>query len=161
MTDGLKNKLTLGEMVTAAAGLLLLIFGFFKWYGGGSVSLGDLGDIDLGGFSLNGWEAPNSFFSIIAILIGIAMAAQIIATKLANVKLPEKLGALGWGLLHLILGTVAFVFVLLKFIMDTSGTKFGIYGGLIASGGLMVGGYLIAKERGELPAALKNIGGGS
>ncbi len=143
------KKLTTGEKVVAGSGVLLLIFSFFTWYGA-SVSL--LGrDV---GYSLNGWDAPDSFFSVIAILLGVVMAAHVIATKLFNVEIPN-LGNLGWGLLHLILGVVAAIFLVLKYLMNTDGPeKIGFYLAILAGIGLAVGGYLMAKERGELPAQL-------
>ena len=144
--------------MTGASGLLLLIIGFFKWYGvgGGSVDVGGV-NVDVPGVSFNGWQAPSSFLSIVAILIGIAMTGYVIATKLAGVDLPAKLGNLGMGLVLFIAGDVAFAFVLIKWVSNTSATKIGIYIGLVAAAGLAVGGYLIAKERGDLPGSL---GGG-
>jgi hypothetical protein len=45
-------------------------------------------------------------------------------------------------------------------VSNTSGTKIGIYIGLISAAGLAVGGYLTAKERGELPASMGGSSGG-
>ncbi|MFN8035083.1 MAG: hypothetical protein U0V73_04050 [Acidimicrobiia bacterium] len=149
--DKLK-ELSLGEKIVAAAGILLLIFSFFSWY-----------SVDLGGFgtySRNGWQSPGSFWGIIAILLGIVMAAQVIVDKLGLAQLPDKLGSVGWGTIHLIGGVVAFVFVIIKFLNESSHTSFGFYLGIIAAAGLAFGGFTIAKERGELPGAL-NKGGGS
>jgi hypothetical protein len=145
------KKLTIGEMVTAIAGILLLVFSFFPWYGI---------DTGLGNFNRNGWQGPNGFFSIIAIILGIVLAAHVIAEKLGNVSMPDRLGSIGWGITHLAGGVVAFVFVVLKLLFggDYLGVdldkKIGLWLGLIASLGLAVGGYLMAKEAGELPAAL-------
>ena len=131
------KKLTPGEMVVSAAGILLLIFSFFHWYG-----------VDLGPLSVNrsGWQSPGAFWSIIAILIGIVMAAQVIATKLFAVDLGAKVGNIGWGTILL--------FLIIKVINQTTASKFGLYAGLVCGAGLAVGGYLIAKERNELPAFL-------
>ena len=79
------------------------------------------------------------------------MAAQVIATKLFAVDLGEKVGNIGWGTIHLVLGVVAFVFLIIKLINHTGDSKIGLYLGLISGAGLAVGGYLIAKERNELP----------
>jgi hypothetical protein len=147
------KKLTPGEVLTAVCGVLLLIVSFFAWYG-----------IDLGGFgefNRNGWQEPDAFFSIVAIILGVVLAAHVIVEKLAKVDLPERLGSIGWGMMHLIGGTLAFVFVLLKWIMNTDFTKFGLYAGLILTAGLAIGGFLMAKEAGELPSALGGAKGGS
>ncbi len=148
------KKLTTGEKVVAASGILLLVDSFLSWYG---VDF-DLGPLGSGSVNLNGWERPSAFLSVVAILLGVVMAAHVIATKLFNVESP-KLGNLGWGLLHLILGAVAFVFVLIKLISNTDATKIGIYLGIIFTAGLAAGGYLMAKERGELPAQLGGTAG--
>ena len=53
------------------------------------------------------------------------------------------------------------MFVLLKLINEsTNFTAFGFYIGLICAAGLAVGGYLMAKEAGELPGALGGAKGG-
>ena len=140
------KKLTLGEMVIAISGIALLIFSFFKWYG---VDF-EVQGVDLGSFSRNGWQAPSAFLSVVAILIGIVMAAYVISTKLAGMEVPERLGSVGWGVFLLAGGVIAFVFVLIKWISNTDATKIGIYLGLLATAGLAVGGFLVAKERGHL-----------
>jgi len=147
------KKLTPGEMLTAACGVLLLIFSFFPWYG---VDLGAFGE-----FNRNGWQEPDAFFSIIAIILGVVLAAHVIVEKLGNVSLPDRLGSVGWGITHLAGGAVAFIFVLLKWIMNTDFTKFSLYLALLFTFGLAVGGYLMAKEAGELPEALGGAKGGS
>jgi hypothetical protein len=147
------KKLTPGEITTAVSGVVLLVFSFFHWY---SVDLGPFGT-----YSRNGWQSPDSFWSIIAILIGIVLAAHVITEKLTGVDLPERLGSVGWGVVHLAGGVVAFLFILFKWLTNTDYVAFGLYVSLIAAAGLAVGGYLMAKEAGELPGALGGAKGGS
>jgi hypothetical protein len=147
------KKLTPGEMTIAISGIVLLIFSFFKWYG---VEIKIAGQT-IASASENGWGDPDAFFSIVAILIGVVMAAQVIATRLAGVQLPERLGSIGWGLIHLAGGVIAFVFLLIKWLGNTDFTKFALYVSVLASLGLAVGGFLLARERGDL-AALQNRG---
>jgi len=144
--DKLK-EMTNGEKVIAVAAVVLLIDSFLPWY---SVDLGPFGD-----YSRNGWQAPSAFLSLLAILIGIAMGALVVVKALGAVELPEKLGNVGWGLAYLIGGVAAFVLVLIKWLGNTDYTAFGLYLGLICTAGLAAGGFLTAKERGELPAAAK------
>ncbi len=148
------KKLSTGDMVTGASGVVLLIFSFFKWYGGGG-SVEFFGEEIDTGFSLNGWEAPSSILSVIAILIGIVLAGWVIA-KAAGVSLPTKLGTIPMTLVALGAGLLAFLFVLIKFVSNTDAMKIGIYVGIIATAGLAVGGYLNAKASGDL----KSLGGG-
>jgi hypothetical protein len=146
------KKLSTGEWVTAASGIVLLIVSFFHWY---SVDLGTFGT-----FSRNGWQSPGALWGVLAILIGVVLAGHVIVEKLSNVELPERLGSVGWGVVHLVGGALAFIFLLLKLINESSNTAFGFYIGLICAAGLGVGGYLMAKEAGELPGTLGGTKGG-
>ncbi len=143
------KKLTPGEMTTAISGIVLLVFSFFHWY---SVSY-SIGPIS-GSVSRNGWQSPGAIWSILAVLLGVILAAHVIVEKLANVDLPDRLGSVGWGIMHLAGGVLAFVFVIIKLLNESSDMAFGFYIGILASAGLAVGGYLMAKEAGELPEAL-------
>jgi hypothetical protein len=150
------KKLTLGEIITAVSGVLLLVFSFFHWY---SVDV-NFGPIS-GSFSRNGWQSPGAFWGIVAILIGIVLAAHVIVEKLGGVELPERLGSVGWGIVHLAGGVIALLFVLIKLLNESSSTAIGFYLGIIAAAGLAAGGYMMAKEAGELPGALGGAKGGS
>jgi len=145
------KKLSTGEWVTVASGIVLLIFSFFHWY---SVDLGPLGT-----FGRNAWQSPGAIWSVLAVLLGVVLAAHVLVGKLSNVELPDRLGSVGWGVMHLAGGALAFVFVIIKLINQSSDTAFAFYIGIIASAGLAVGGYLMAKESGELPQALGGAGG--
>jgi hypothetical protein len=147
------KKLTPGEVTTAVSGVLLLVFSFFHWY---SVDLGPFGSV-----SRNGWQSPDAFWGVIAILLGIVLAAHVIMEKLTGVELPERLGSVGWGVVHLAGGAIAFVFILIKWLMNTDYTAIGLWLSLIAAAGLTAGGYLMAKEAGELPGSLGGTSGGS
>jgi hypothetical protein len=144
------KKLTPGEITTVASGVVLLVVSFFHWY---SVDFGVLGSV-----SRNGWQSPGAFWSIVAILIGIVLAAHVIVEKLNGIDLPERLGSIGWGGVHLAGGAIAFLFLIIKVINHTSNSAIGLWLGLLCGAGLAVGGYLMAKEAGELP---QQLGGGS
>jgi hypothetical protein len=147
------KKLTPGEITTAVSGVLLLIISFFKWY---SVDLGPFGD-----FSRNGWQSPGALWSVLAVLIGIVLAAHVIVEKLSGVDLPDRLGSIGWGVVHLAGGALALLFLIIKFINHSSDTAIGMYIGILCGVGLVAGGYLMAKEAGELPQQLGGKGGGA
>ena len=147
------KKLAPGEMVTAVSGVLLLVFSFFHWY---SVDLGPFGT-----YSRNGWQSPGALWSVLAILLGIVLAAHVIVEKLSGVDLPDRLGSIGWGVMHLAGGALALLFLIIKLINHSGDSAIGLYLGLIAGIGLFVGGYLMAKEAGELPTQLGGKGGGA
>lgn len=142
--DKLK-ELSNGEKVIGVSAVVLLINSFLPWY---SVDLGVFGD-----YSRNGWQAPSAFLSMLAVLIGIAMGALVVVRALGAVELPEKLGGIGWGMAYLIGGGVAFLLVVIKWLGNTDFTAFGLYLGLLCTAGLAAGGFLTAKERGELPSS--------
>jgi hypothetical protein len=143
------KKLTPGEITTAVSGIVLLVFSFFHWY---SVSY-SFGPVS-GSVSRNGWQSPGAIWSILAVILGVVLAAHVIVEKLGNVDLPDRLGSVGWGVTHLVGGVLAFVFILLKLVNESSDLAFGFYVGILASLGLLVGGYLMSKEAGDLPQAL-------
>jgi hypothetical protein len=147
------NKLTTGDKVMGVSGIALLIFSFFPWLG-----------FSYGPFSSSG-SAWKFTLCWLAVILGVACVVYVVL-KATGTDLPE-LGSVKWG--HIILGIaiVAFVFILIKIItgpgtggVDISGTgvdkerKIGIFLGLIASAGLVVGAYMNSREAGELPGSL-------
>ena len=96
---------------------------------------------------------------MVAILLGILMAAQVLVSRLGAVDLPDRVGSLGWGMVHFIAGGVAFLFVLIKWLNNTDWTTYGLYIGLIATAALAFGGFTVAKERGDFPVT-RGLGGG-
>jgi hypothetical protein len=150
------KKLTPGEMTIAISGVVLLIFSFFKWYGI-DVSIAGTTIVSV---SRNGWESPDAFLSVLAILIGIVMAAYVIVTRLANVELPERMGSIGWGVFLLAGGVISFLLLVIKWLGNNDYVKFGFYISLLASLGLAVGGFLTARERGHLQELMNRSSGG-
>jgi hypothetical protein len=134
------NKLSRGEQVIAVSGIALFIFSFFKWYGVGG---GEIGGVEIPGFSANGWDRTLGLF---AALIAIVMVAQVLLTKFADVKMPD-LGSITWGQVHLALGVLAAVFVIICF-FDNGGAdkKFGLFISLVAAIALAAGGFLRFQE---------------
>lgn len=150
------NRLTMGDRVIAISGIILFIFSFFDWLGAkferGPIELSD---------AKSGWGWT---LTLIAILLGIAMVV-LVALKAFDVKMPDLGGQFTWGTLLLIMGVVAFVFVLIKLIAgpnlpdgaEAAGyektREFGIFVGLVATAGLAVGGYLrFQEDKGASPA---------
>ena len=134
------SKLTLGDRVVVISGVLLFIFGFFKWYG-----------IDIGGETA-GFNGYHYFlFGVIPVILGVAMIVQIGLARFSDVNMPS-LGSLSWGQVHLILGCVAAALVLLKVVIGDDyfsvslDRKFGIFLSLLAAIGLAAGGFLKMRE---------------
>ena len=70
------KALSIGGKIILVAGVVLFIDGFLPWY---SVSLGPLGS-----FTRSGWQSPGAIWSILAILIGLAMSGVIAVKNLAK-----------------------------------------------------------------------------
>jgi len=148
------NKLTTGDRVIAVSGIVLFIFSFFDWLGA-----------KVGSGPLEFSEAKSAWgftLTLIAVLLGIAMVA-LVALKLLDVSLPDLGSQVTWGLVLLIMGAIAFAFVLIKLIAgpnlgdaaDVAGVdktrEFGIFVGLVATAGLGLGGFLRFQEDKSTP----------
>jgi hypothetical protein len=154
------NRLTTGDRVIGISGILLFIFSFFPWLG----------------FSYASFSASKSAWGFtlcwLAVILGILCVAYVVLKALGT-DLPE-LGGVTWSQIVLVIAAVAFIFILIKIIagpgtggVSLSGTgvsksrKVGIFLGLLASIGLVVGAYLNVQAAGELPGKLgRKTGGG-
>jgi len=136
--------LSIGEKIIIIAGLVLLIDGFLPWY---SVDLGPFGS-----FTRSGWQSPGAIWSMIAILIGLAMAAVVILKGLTEVEIPDNIGGVSWPKILLGGGVAALLLVVIKFLNESSSLGFGFYLGFIAAAALAVGGVLLYREEMAGPA---------
>jgi hypothetical protein len=151
MADFDVNKLSRGEQIIGVSAIVLFIFSFFSWY---SVDFG--GGVDIPGVdttaSANGWDVTLGW---LAVIIGLVMLAQILASKFGNVNMPD-LGSVTWGQVHLGLGAIALLFLIIKLIDVPDGVdrKIGLFVSLVAAAGLAVGGYLkFQEEKGGITRA--------
>lgn len=136
------SKLTKGDKIVLAAGLLLIIdLLFLPWH-----------KIDLGGGLLGisvsvkrtGVQSPNAFYGVLALIIALVMVAQIVVAKFTTAKLPVL--PIPWSRVHLIAGAAAFVLLLIKLIVETDFLSFGAYLGILLGAALAFGGFTISKE---------------
>jgi hypothetical protein len=132
------NALSAGEKIIIPAGVVLFIVGFLPWY---SVDLGPLGT-----YSRSGWESPGAIWSILAILIGLAMAGVVSLKTFGTVVIPDNVGGVTWPKIHLGGGVVAVVFLLIKLANESSNLGFAFYVGIIAAAALAVAGFLMFRE---------------
>ncbi|MEX0664061.1 MAG: hypothetical protein WD598_04735 [Acidimicrobiia bacterium] len=139
------KKLSRGEQLICVSGIVLLIFSFFKWY-----KVDDA--IDTQGFDpgINGWDTTLGW---LAVLVGIVMVGQILASKFGNMNVDAP-GSVTWGQIHLGLGVVALLFLTIRLI-DVPGAfgfdeafdrAIGLFVSFVAAVGLALGGYLKFQE---------------
>jgi hypothetical protein len=155
------NRVTTGELIAGASGLLLFVFMFLPWYGGeATVSLPGGGDISASvSDNVNAWEAF-PFIDLILFLAAVIAVAMAIARAVG--AMPADLPAPA-GLIAAVAGTVAVILILYRLI-DTPGVevsgpsvdfdispKIGIFLSLIAAAGITFGGYTAMNERAEEP----------
>jgi len=132
------NALSLGEKIILPAGVVLFIVGFLPWY---SVDLGAFGT-----YSHNGWQSPGGIWSILAILVGLAMAGVVALKAFGTATIPDNVGGVTWPKIHLGAGVVALLFLVIKYISDHDYTGFGFYVGIIAAAALAAGGFLMFRD---------------
>ncbi len=135
------NALSIGEKIILPAGVVLFIVGFLPWYSASA---------SYGGFSVsasrNAWSDFGSFWSILAILIGLAMAAVIVVKNLGTVAVPDNIGGITWPKIHAGAGVLALVFLLIKYLGNHDFTTYGLYLGILSAAALAVGGLLMFRD---------------
>jgi hypothetical protein len=131
------NALGIGEKIIIVAGSVLFIDGFLPWY---SV---DLGIVSV---SRNGWQSPGAIWSMLPILIGIAMASAVLLKNFTDVEIPDNIGGQSWPRIYLGAGVAALLFVLIKWLNESDFIAFGFYLGLLAAAALAVAGFLMYRE---------------
>lgn len=135
------GALSIGEKIIIIAAVVLFIDGFLPWY---SVSA----DTIVGHVSAtwNGWEAPGAIWSILAVLVGLAMGAVVVVKGLTDVEIPDSVGGFSWSRIMLGGGVAALVFVVIKLLNESSHLGFGFYLGIICAAVLAAGGFLMFRE---------------
>ncbi len=140
------SKLTTAGKIAGGAGIVLLINLFLPWY-------------SIGPFDANAFDA--GFLAWFGTLVAVA-GAVLLVIKALGVKTVEA-GNLKTEHLALILGGLGVVLIILKFIVDSDFTSFGIFLGIIAAAAVAAAGWMAMKEAGlEMPTAddFKSIAGG-
>ena len=132
------KALSIGEKIIIIAGLVLFIDGFLPWY---DVDLGPFGSI-----TRNGWESPGAIWSVLAIVIGLAMSGVVVLKGLTEVEIPDNIGGVSWPKILLGGGAAALLLVVIKFLNESSELGFGFYLGFIAAAALAAGGFLMYRE---------------
>ena len=139
------NKKPLGEKIIVPAALVLLIDSFLPWY---KVSY-DLGVLGCGSVSRSGWQSPGAIWSILAVLIGVIMAAIIILQRFTTVKMPALPAGVTWARIQAGLAGAAVLCILLKIIGESSHLGFGFFIGIICVAAMAAGGGLLFQAERE------------
>lgn len=130
--------LALGEKIILIAGLVLLIDSFLPWY---SVDLGPFGSVNR-----SGWQSPGALWSILALLIALAMTASVGIKSLSPGTLPDNVSGQSWPRIYLGGGIAAALAIVIKLINENSYMGFGFYVGIVCVVALVVAGVLMYRE---------------
>jgi hypothetical protein len=147
------SKLSVGDQIAAASGVVLLIALFLPWYGV-DVNIGPVSASE----SASAWEALD-FIDILLFLISLVAIGVPVAKAMG--ALPEEVPG---PLLVVAAGGLGVLLVLFRIVdLPTPdlgsgvdfGRKFGIFVGLLATGGIAYGGWRANEEApaGSTPAA--------
>jgi hypothetical protein len=129
--SALWNKLSGGVRIAAVAGLVLIINLFLPWYG-------------IAGFNINAFDS--GFLAWFGSILAIAGAVIVVLGALGRSKI--SFGSLQGGQIALLVGGLGALFVILRWLTETSLVKFGLFLGIAAAIGVTAGAYLDLKESG-------------
>jgi uncharacterized membrane protein YhaH (DUF805 family) len=147
------DKLSTGEKISAASGILLFIFMFFDWFG---VEVSGVpafsGTVEGSGGSA--WDALDVIPIFLVLAIVAAVAVAVIRLTDADVEPPVSLNTI-----VAVLGALAVLLVLYRIVDPPGGGSFGgvsvdttlqvgIFLGLISAAGIAYGGYSAMREEG-------------
>lgn len=105
------NQLSLGEkLVIGGAAVILVASVLFDW-AQMKVTIPLFGSI---GDGQNGWGDPGSIWSILAIVIAVALGGLILARQFANLALPGLPAGVSWGMAYAAGAALVVLFMLLK-----------------------------------------------
>jgi len=136
---------SVGEKVILIAGPVLFIIGFFSWYSANTcVEL--LGESVCGGGSASAWDAPGALWSILAILIGLAMSAVVVIRNLSPGTIPDNVSGITWPRILLGAASAAALFLLIKLINHSGDLAIGFFLGILCVAALVVGGFFMYRE---------------
>jgi hypothetical protein len=133
------NAWPTGDRVVVLSGLALAISSFLPWYG-------------IGGAIDTGWDS--FLLGVVPVLLAVALAAQVLASRLTNVRWPEL--PVGWPRVQAGVAGLVFLLVLLRFAFPeeidfgvgelTLERQYGLFLALLAAGGVAIGAYLRLRE---------------
>ncbi|HEX7244630.1 MAG TPA: hypothetical protein VF245_03585 [Solirubrobacterales bacterium] len=159
-------KLSAGEKISTASGILLFVFMFFDWFG---VEVSGVPGFSgtISGVGGSAWDALDviPIFLVVAILAAVGVAV----VRLTDADLEP---AISLNTIVAVLGALAFLLILYRIVDPPGGGQFGgvsvdttlqvgIFLGLLSAAGIAYGGYSAMREEGiTFGDAADRLGGG-
>jgi Protein of unknown function (DUF2510) len=169
------TRLRFGDMIAGASAVLLFLFTFLRWFKATGENGEEAPDALEDAFSFNAWEAmPILTFILLLCILAVIAVVAIRATG-TQINLPVPLGTVILGAAALALLIILFRLLLtpdpeVSFLGQSANVKdeggeigrsYGIFLALLAALGMLAGGFLSARERGEaIPGVDGPVGGG-
>src|SRR5216683_1346156 len=153
------QKMPLGEKIIGGSAILFFIDSFLPWF---KYDLGIAGSVNK-----SGWSGGGAFFTIIALLIALAMLGQIVASRFTSMKMPALPQNFTWARVHLGGGVLVLVLVILRLLVGEStggfsaDKAFGLWIGIIIAIALAAGGGLLFQAEGGFASLGGGKGGGT
>lgn len=143
------GKLSPGERIIAGAGVALVVDSFLPWFRY-CLAIGNVGMLRIHQPCASRTAWANTL-SVLALLLAIAMVAQVAVHHFSTVRLSSP-GTMSWGQAHLFAGFAVLALVVLQSLAGyhpfgiSWHRAFGIYVGLVCAAGLAYGGMVRSRE---------------
>ena len=139
------------ERITAGAGIVLLIGMFaFPWYSISTPSF-TVGSQTVGGetFTSNVLSGPGAFFAVVALIVLIALLAEIAVSRLASAQLPTL--PVSWPAAELYAALAVLVLLVVKILFHIGNFGWGFYVVLVLAVVLAYGAFGISRKGSSAP----------
>ncbi|MGD0375949.1 MAG: hypothetical protein ABSB01_15340 [Streptosporangiaceae bacterium] len=143
------QQLTRSEKIAGAAGIVLLIGMIaFPWYHVGVPGYTIAGQTYGGGsYDGNALSGPGSFFSVVALIVLIALLAEIAISRFTATQLPDL--PVSWSAAKLYAGIGVLALLVIKILFHVGNFGWGFYTDLAAAAVLVYG--AVAMSRAPAP----------
>jgi hypothetical protein len=139
------QQLTRSERILGAAGVVLLIGIFaFPWYHVGVPGYTINGQTYGGGsYDGNALQGPGSFFSVVALIVLIALLAAFVVRRFTTVQLPEL--PISWSTAELYAAIAVLVLLAIKILFHVGNFGWGFYLNMAAAVVLVYGAVAVSR----------------
>lgn len=147
------SQFSRGEQITGVAGILLLIGIFaFPWYHVGVPGVTVAGTTYGGGsYDGNVLQGPGSFFSYLAMIVLIALLAEIAISRFTTAKLPDL--PISWAAFEVCGAVAVLALLVIKILFHIGNFGWGFYANLVLAIALVYGATgLLRRQPHEAPA---------
>lgn len=126
------RRLRFGELIAGVSGFVLFVSLFLSWYG-------------VGPFSASAWSASGFISFLLLIVAAVAVGLAVMKALGQKVALP-----VAPSIVTAALGALAVLLMLFRLVSHPAGfgLRYGIFIGLLAAIGVLVGGYQSMREEG-------------